>query len=109
MNESKTHQDFKVKVYRFDPDMDKEPTYQTYTVPYEMGLSVLNVLQYIYDNIDSSLSFYYSCRIGKCNGCLMIVNGKPTRVCTTPPQPLMTIEPLKGFKVLKDLVVDQNK
>ena len=109
MNESKTHQNFKVEVYRFDPDIDKEPTYQTYMVPYEMGLSVLNVLQYIYDNIDQTLSFYYSCRIGKCNGCLMIVNGKTTSVCTTPAKPLMKIEPIKGFKVLKDLIVDQDK
>lgn len=109
MNESKKHQDFKVKVHRFDPDVDKEPKYQTYTVPYEMGLSVLNVLQHIFDNIDPSLSFYYSCRIGKCNGCLVMLNGKPTRACTTPTQPQMTIEPLKGFEVIKDLVVDMDK
>lgn len=107
MNERKKNQDFTLKVYRFDPDVDQKPRYQTYTVPYESGLSILNILQYVSDNIDPSLSYYYSCRIGKCNGCLMMVNGKPTRVCTQPPENQMTIEPLEGFKVIKDLVVDQ--
>jgi succinate dehydrogenase/fumarate reductase iron-sulfur protein len=100
---------FTVRIYRFDPDLDQGSIYKTYTVPYEEGLSVLNVLQYIFENIDSSLSFYSSCRIGKCNGCLMMVNGKPTKVCVTPALSLMVIEPLKGFEVIKDLVVDPKK
>jgi succinate dehydrogenase/fumarate reductase iron-sulfur protein len=107
MNEIKRNHDFTVKVYRFDPTVDKKPRYQSYAVPFENGLSVLNILQYISDNIDPSLSFYYSCRIGKCNGCLMTVNGKSARVCTQPAEKQMTIEPLRGFKVIKDLVVDQ--
>ena len=109
MTENKKNQDFEVNVYRFDPNVDVEPRYQEFSMPYEMGLSVLNVLQFIFENIDPSLSFYYSCRIGKCNGCLMMVNDRPTRTCTTPAQLKMTIEPLKGFSVIKDLVVDHDR
>ncbi|MHA2406795.1 MAG: 2Fe-2S iron-sulfur cluster-binding protein [Candidatus Ranarchaeia archaeon] len=109
MSENEKQPDFKVKVSRFNPDVDKNPSLQSFTVPYEMGLSVLNVLQYIYDNLDPSLGFYYSCRIGKCKGCNMMVNGKITMVCTSPASSEMTIEPLTGYEVIKDLVIDQSK
>lgn len=109
MTHNNKHQDFEINVYRFDPEKDIEPRYQTYSMPYQVGLSVLNVLQFIFENIDPSLSFYYSCRIGKCNGCLMMVNDKATRTCTTPASSKMKIEPLKGYKVIKDLVVEPNR
>lgn len=106
---TETPKEITVKVYRFNPRMDKEAGYQTYKVPLEKGWSILNVLKHIYENLDSSLAFYTSCRIGKCNGCLVFVNGKSTRACTTPIRGNITIEPLKGFEVIKDLVVNLDK
>lgn len=96
----------KVKVFRFNPAEDKEPRYETYEVPIEEGWSVYNVLMYIYENIDSTLSFYHSCRIGVCGGCGAIVNGKGVRICTTIVKEDFTIEPPinLGFGVIKDLV-----
>jgi succinate dehydrogenase/fumarate reductase iron-sulfur protein len=99
------NKNFNVKIYRFDPDFDEKPQYKKYSIPYEEGLSVLNVLKYIYQEIDHSIAFYSSCRIGKCNGCLMTVNGKPKRACTTPAKKNMVIEPLKNHEIIKDLVV----
>lgn len=97
----------KVKVKRYDPDSNQREHFVSYEVPYQEGMSVLNVLNYIYENIDSSLSFYYSCRIGKCLGCYVTLNGKTRLACTTKATQDMTIEPRKKLKVLKDLVVDQ--
>ena len=95
----------RVKVFRFDPRKDKSPRYDTYTVPVEEGTSVLNVLNYIYENVDSGLSYYYSCRIGVGACCLLKVNGKVAKACTAIVKNDVTIEPLTtGFKVVKDLV-----
>lgn len=106
---TETPKEISVKVYRFNPRVDKKAGYLTYKVPLEKGWSILNVLKHIYENLDSSLAFYTSCRIGKCNGCLVFVNGKSTRACTTPIRGNITIEPLKGFELIKDLVVNLDK
>lgn len=97
-----------VKVHRFNP-RDKNPRsrFQSYRVPLENGMSILNVLNYIYENLDSSLAYYVSCRIGKCTGCHVKVNGKVKLICTTLATQDMTLEPLPHYKVIKDLVVDR--
>ncbi|MEM1524572.1 MAG: 2Fe-2S iron-sulfur cluster-binding protein [Nitrososphaerales archaeon] len=95
-----------VKIFRFNPKEGQNPKYQTYKIPLTEGMSVLSILKYIYENEDSSLAFYYSCRIGKCNGCYLIVNGKIVKACTTIVHDDITIEPLHGFKIIRDLVVD---
>ena len=96
----------KVTVYRFDPDKDTEPRYDVFeNVPYT-AMRVSDVLNYIYQNIDSSLTFRYSCRMGLCDACLMKVNGKVEVACKTPAEKEMLIEPVDKFVVLKDLVVD---
>lgn len=99
----------RVKIRRFDPQVDKEPYYAEYQLPLAEGTSVLGVLKYIYENLDRSLSYYCSCRIGKCFGCWVTVNGKTQLACTTLAQGDMVIEPQKGYEVIKDLVVDRNK
>ena len=96
----------KVTIYRFDPTKDAEPRYDVFEdVPYK-AMRVSDVLTYIYQNIDSSLAFRYSCRMGLCDACLMKVNGKVEVACKTPAEKEMLIEPVDKFVVLKDLVVD---
>lgn len=96
-----------VKVRRADPDVNGgEVTYRSYTVPLEPGATVLSILRYITENIDRTLSYYRSCRIGKCAGCRMVVNGKTRLACTTPVTGDITLEPLPGYPLIKDLVVD---
>ncbi len=101
-NESKT---VKLKVFRFDPDIDKEPRYDTYEVETSVGYSVLNALQYIVENIDPTLSFYVSCRIGVCLGCMVRINGKVLRSCSTMLTEDVTLEPADMKRVLKDLTM----
>ncbi len=66
-----------------DRGIGREDRPATYEVPVEEGESVLGVLQYIYENLDPGLTFYSSCRIGLCTGCLVRVNGKACFACTT--------------------------
>lgn len=76
-----------------------------YEVPVEPGQSVLGVLQYIYDHLDPTLTFSCSCRIGLCSACLMRVNGKAVRACTTLAEGDMLIEPYSDDARIRDLVV----
>ena len=67
----------------------------------------MNVLNYISENLDPTLGFYSSCRIGKCMGCQVIINNKVKLACTTLVEEDIKLEPLRKFKVIKDLVVDR--
>ncbi|MCQ5374619.1 MAG: 2Fe-2S iron-sulfur cluster-binding protein [Candidatus Methanomethylicia archaeon] len=96
----------KVKVFRFNPRRDSSPHYDVFEVPYTEGMSVLNALVYIYENIDPSLAIPYSCRIGRCGWCTLLVNGKATQTCTTLLKGDVTVEPLPLFEVIKDLIYD---
>lgn len=99
-----------VKIRRYDPHQKgAKPYYQSYKVPVETGMSVLNVLTYIYENLDHSLGFYYSCRIGKCTGCHVVVNGKVKLACVTPASGNMKIDPFPRHKIIRDLVVAREK
>lgn len=95
-----------VVVKRFDPSLDEEPHLQTYRVPVEKGATVLSVLRYIYETLDHSLAYYCSCRIGKCGGCRLRVDGRTKLACTALVRGDLTLEPRARFEVIKDLVVD---
>jgi len=95
----------RVKIFR---GSNGKGHHEDYEIPYHEGMSVLEVLDYIYKNHDSSLSFYYSCRIGKCLGCYVDANGKAALACATPVKDKMTIGPHKKYKLIKDLMVDFN-
>jgi fumarate reductase (CoM/CoB) subunit B len=96
-----------VKILRSKPWEKNKPKFETYKVPIEGRMSILNVLNYIAENLDPTLGFYSSCRIGKCAGCQVVVNGKVRLACTTPVMGNITLEPLRKFKVIKDLVVER--
>ncbi|MGA3060386.1 MAG: 2Fe-2S iron-sulfur cluster-binding protein [Candidatus Bathyarchaeia archaeon] len=105
---SKTLKNITVKISRFNPGIQKESSFASYNVPITAGMSVLDVLDYIYSNLDSSLSYYSSCHRGYDSCCLVVVNGKITRACTTPAIDDLVIEPMRNRKVLKDLVVESD-
>jgi succinate dehydrogenase/fumarate reductase-like Fe-S protein len=96
-------------VFRFDPGIDKEPYYKNYQVETSAGFSVLNALQYIAEHVDPTLSFYVSCRIGVCMGCLLKIGGKPKRSCSVMLTEDVVLEPLDRANVLKDLVMKPKK
>lgn len=96
-----------VRVFRCIPQNGNDTGhYEEYSIPYQAGMTVLTALDYIYEHIDRSLSFYYSCRIGKCLGCFVDVDGKTVLACTTPLKDGMIIGPNKKHKLIKDVVVD---
>ena len=68
-----------------------------------MGMSVTNILNYIYENVDSSIAFNVNCHRGVCRQCTLIVNGKKCLSCTELVTGDITIEPLKK-EIVRDLV-----
>jgi fumarate reductase (CoM/CoB) subunit B len=97
--------EFTVRVSRFDPDEDKTPHIETYTVKVNEGARVLNVLHAIHDELDPSLSYRYSCSSGQCGSCAVRVNGEPVLACMEEAKDGIMIEPLH-LDVKKDLVTD---
>jgi succinate dehydrogenase/fumarate reductase iron-sulfur protein len=94
-----------VQIARSNPQAEEPAHIESYQVALEEKSSVLNALTHISEHIDPSLAFYSSCRIGKCMGCQIMVNGKAAFACTAPLEGDITVAPLKGFAVIKDLVV----
>ena len=108
-NNDITEKTVKVRILRHSPEREEDGRWVEYEVPDIEGASVSNVLEYIRCNLDRSLAYYLSCRIGKCQGCLVKVNGRVTRACTEPATGEMTIEPLDRKNVVKDLVVESRR
>jgi succinate dehydrogenase/fumarate reductase-like Fe-S protein len=100
-----------VKVFRFDPSVDKEPRYQTYSVPFESGMSAMTALDYIYQNLDGTLAYYdhAACDLGICARCTGRINGRPGLFCQTVLQGDATLEPVSPSRVLKDLVAKKGE
>jgi len=97
-------------VTRYRPEEESEPTFQSYEVPFRKDWVVLDALNYIKDNLDGSLSYRWSCRMGVCGSCGMMVNGTPKLTCASflseyLPGPIR-VEPLRFFPIVRDLVVD---
>lgn len=106
---SKTKGIVKVKIFRYNPDTDTVPMFKTYEVPLEGVVNVLQLLKQVYEEMDRTLAFrYYACGYQFCNGCMMTINGKPTQACFTKVKPgdELTLKPMKGYPVIRDLVVD---
>jgi len=95
----------KMKIFRFDPTVDKEPHYDTFEVETQTGYSIYNALEYIAENLDPTLAYYASCRIGLCAGCMARVNGKVVKTCLEMLTEDCTIEPVNQKNVLRDLVM----
>lgn len=98
-------------VYRFDPEKDAEPHYQTYLVDAEPTDKVLDCLNKIRWEQDATLAFRASCAHGICGSDAMLINGDVSLACQKLIRDFTTgnnfvIEPLPLFKVIKDLVVD---
>ena len=99
-----------MEVARYRPDQEAEPTFQSFEVPYEREWTVLDGLNHIKDEIDGTLSYRWSCRMGVCGSCGMMVNGEPKLTCGSflshyAPGPVR-VEPLKSFPIVRDLIVD---
>jgi fumarate reductase iron-sulfur subunit len=99
-----------LEVFRYRPEKEKEPIFQSYTVPFRDDWVVLDALNYLKDQVDGSISFRWSCRMGVCGSCGMMVNGTARLSCSAflkeyYPGPVR-VEPLAHFPVERDLVVN---
>ena len=101
--------DVQLKVFRFNPTIDTIPTYKTYSLPWTEGLTLLAAIRKIYTDTDRTLAFRnYYCGRGLCSGCRVTVNGTAVKACHVVLEPgsVYTVDPLKGYPVIRDLVVD---
>jgi succinate dehydrogenase / fumarate reductase iron-sulfur subunit len=96
-------------IYRYEPERDAEPRMQEYLIEdIEPGMMLLAALMRIKAQ-DDSLSFRRSCSEGVCGSDAMNINGINGLACVTPLARLrepVTLRPLPGLPVIRDLVVD---
>ncbi|MFC1591903.1 succinate dehydrogenase/fumarate reductase iron-sulfur subunit [Thermodesulfobacteriota bacterium] len=98
------------KIFRFDPDVDSDPYYDTFVKSFPRGTTVLEGLLGIQETDDDGIAFRFSCRSAVCGSCGMLVNGAPVLACRTQLASLIgdqvLVEPLPNMEIIKDLVVD---
>ena len=82
--------------------------YDTFEVPYEDGMSVLDALRWIRVHLDSTLGIRYSCiNANACKTCMALVNGEVEYTCIAKLTPnLITVEPLPKRPLIRDLITD---
>ena len=106
---SKAETTVEFRTHRFDPQQ-KKPYLSVYAVPVRRGMTILDALVYIKDNLDETLAFRHSCRMGQCGSCGVVVNGTPMLACYAQvlhlESDVLVIEPLSNMPIIKDLVVD---
>ncbi len=98
-----------LEIARYEPERDAAPSYQSYEVPLRKEWVVLDALNHIKDKVDGSLTYRWSCRMGICGSCGMMVNGEPKLTCATflsacGKNGKIRVEPLRYFPVVRDLV-----
>jgi len=100
----------KFAIYRYDPETQKKPSMQEYSINLgDCGPMQLDALIHIKDDIDPTLTFRRSCREGICGSCAMNINGKNGLACLLyiePSDKPIEIQPLPHTYVVKDLVPD---
>ena len=85
----------------------------TFKVPAHDNQTVLDVVSWIQQNADPTLSYRFACRVGMCGSCAMMVNGQPRWTCRTHVKKVtendrVDIAPLRNLPVIKDLVADMD-
>ncbi len=102
--------EMRFKIFRFDPEKDKEPHYANYTVDAEPWERILDCLNRIKWEQDGSLAYRMSCAHGVCGSDAMKINGRCALACQKLVRDYhgdeVLLEPLPTFKVQKDLIVD---
>ncbi|MFD4988215.1 succinate dehydrogenase iron-sulfur subunit [Streptomyces sp. NPDC058374] len=100
-----------LRVRRFNPEVSDEVTWEDFALEIDPKERVLDALHKIKWEMDGTLTFRRSCAHGICGSDAMRINGRNRLACKTlikdiNPEKPITVEPIKGLAVLKDLVVD---
>jgi len=100
----------KLKVFRYLPHTGKKPHYDTYDMKVNPNDRVLDVLEQVRADADPGLGYRRSCAHGVCGSDAMRINGRNMLACKVLVKDLkstqITVEPILGLKVLRDLIVD---
>src|SRR5579883_3558218 len=100
-----------MRIKRFDPEKDAKPYWAEYTVeadPIDRLLDALNIVKW---TMDGSLTYRRSCAHGVCGSDAMRINGHNRLACKILVADLGTkisAEPMLGYPVIRDLVVDMD-
>jgi succinate dehydrogenase / fumarate reductase iron-sulfur subunit len=107
---SKNVAEYSVIILRYDPESSSPPAYQEFTVSAEPYERVLDIFLKIKSEQDSTLALRKSCGHGVCGSDAMLINGENRLACSTLVKDLksrrITVEPLPGAVVEKDLIVN---
>jgi len=98
-----------LRVKRYNPETDKRPHWQEFEVEAEPTDRVLDTLHTVKWTVDGTLTFRRSCAHGVCGSDAMVINGANGLACVQLIQDVGTsisLEPIRGLPVIKDLVVD---
>jgi fumarate reductase iron-sulfur subunit len=101
-----------LEIARYSPEHYAAPVFENYEVPVHKEWVVLDALNHIKDKVDGSLTYRWSCRMGICGSCGMMIDGEPKLACATFLSSYanngnkLRIEPLRYFPVVRDLVTE---
>lgn len=98
-----------LKVFRFNPEIDKKPHYEKYSIEGQSTDRVLDLLEHVKGYIDGTLSYRRSCAHGICGSDAMRINGRNRLACKALVKDVgskITVEPILGLRVIKDMIVD---
>jgi succinate dehydrogenase / fumarate reductase iron-sulfur subunit len=98
-----------IKVFRYNPEKDKKPHYETYELEADPTDRILDLLEKVKGYKDGTLSFRRSCAHGVCGSDAMRINGTNKLACKALVKDVgsrITVEPILGLRVIKDLIVD---
>lgn len=103
-------ENMKVSVWRGAGETGR---YETFDVPAEDNQTILDVVSWIQQNTDPTLTYRFACRVGMCGSCAMMVNGTPRWTCRTHVKKVLKdgkleVTPLRNLPVIKDLVTDMD-
>jgi succinate dehydrogenase / fumarate reductase iron-sulfur subunit len=101
--------DVEIKIKRYNPEQDQRPHWETYQVRVEDTDRVVDALHEVKWHQDGTLSFRRSCVHGVCGSDAMVINGANALACVLLVKDVgtkITVEPIRGLPVIKDLVVD---
>ena len=101
--------DLTLRVKRYNPEIDLRPYWQEFKIDVRPTDRVLDVLNELKWEQDGSLSFRKSCAHGICGSDAMVINGVNRLACKVLVQDLgnvITVEPIRGLPIEKDLIVD---
>jgi succinate dehydrogenase / fumarate reductase iron-sulfur subunit len=105
--------EYHINIKRFNPEQDPKPYWKEYTVQADPEDRLLDVLLKIKWDDDGTLTLRYSCGHGICGSDAMVINRRTQLACKSvlkhvapDPNEVITVEPMRSFPVIKDLVVD---